>query len=110
MNYLYYTAIYLVLLNVVTTYRLLKTGDYEFIQKVIQFILLWTIPLIGVATVTFFLNQVPIILNKKMQKYKTILKVILFPWLIKIESNESKNIGNSDAGYQAESGLSSGGD
>ena len=110
MEYLYYIATYLVLLNVVTTYRLLKTEDYESIQKIVQFIFLWTIPLIGVSIVTFFLNQVPIVLNKKMQKYKVILKVLLFPWLIKIESNWNKDIGNSDAGYQADFGSSGGGD
>ena len=61
-------------------------------------------PLLGVLIVTFFLNQDPIILNKKMQKYKIILKILLFPWLIKIKSNGNKDIGNSNAGYQADLG------
>lgn len=110
MEYLYYIATYLVLLNIVTTYRVLKTGYYESTQKIVQLIFLWTIPLIGVSTVTFFLNQAPIVLNKKMQKYKIILKILLFPWLIKIESNGNKDIGNSNAGYQADFGSSGGGD
>ena len=110
MEYLYYAVTYLVLLNVVTTYRLLKSEDYETIQKVVQFILLWTIPLLGVTLVIFFLNQIPIVLNKKMRKYKTILKILLFPWFIKIKSNGNKDIGNSTSGYQADFGSSGGGD
>jgi hypothetical protein len=104
MEYLYYMAIYLALLNIVTTYRLLKTEDYESTQKIIQFIVLWTIPLIGVALVIFFLNQIPIVLNNKMKKYKIILKILLFPWFIKIKSSGNKDIGNSNAGYQADLG------
>ncbi|SFV53684.1 hypothetical protein MNB_SM-4-387 [hydrothermal vent metagenome] len=110
MEYIYYMSTYLILLNIVTTYRLLKAEDYEVTQKTIQFILLWTIPFLGVLIVTFFLNQEPIILSEKMQKYKIILKVLLFPWLIKIKSNENKDIGNSDAGYQSDFALTSGGD
>lgn len=110
MEYLYYMTTYLILLNIVTTYRLLKTEDYEVTQKIIQFILLWVIPFLGVLIVTFFLNQEPITLSKKMQKYKIILKVLLFPWLIKIKSNENRDIGNSDAGYQADFASTSGGD
>ncbi|WP_294966968.1 hypothetical protein [Sulfurimonas sp.] len=110
MKYIYFIATYLVLLNIVTTYRLLKIEDYKVTQKIIQFILLWTIPLIGVLIVSLFLNQEPIVLSKKMQKYKIILKILLFPWLIKIESNGGKDIGNSVAGYQADSSSTSGGD
>ena len=110
MEYLYYVVTYLVLLNVVTTYRLLKSEDYETIQKIVQFILLWTIPLLGVTLVIFFLNQIPIVLNEKMRKYKTILKILLFPWFIKIKSNGNKDIGNSSSGYQADFSSSGGGD
>ena len=110
MKYLYYIATYLVLLNIVTTYRLLKTEDYKAVQKTVQFILLWTIPLLGVLIVTFFLNQEPIVLNKRIQKFKIILKILLFPWFIKIKANGNKDINNSTAGYQADFGSSGGGD
>lgn len=110
MKYLYYIVIYLVLLNVVTTYRLLKSEDYEVGQKIVQFILLWAIPLLGVLIVTFFLNQEPIVLSERMQKFKIILKILLFPWFIKIKSNEDKDIGNTNSGYQADFSSSGGGD
>jgi|GEM_PF-4740075 TRAP-type C4-dicarboxylate transport system permease small subunit len=63
MEYLYYLAIYLVFINIVTTYRLVKTENYKVTQKIIQFILLWALPIIGVFIVVFFLNQEPIVLN-----------------------------------------------
>ena len=109
MNYIYYIAIYLILVNIVTTYRLFKIEDYEVTQKIIQFILLWTIPLLGLFLVTYFLNQEPMILSEKMQKYKVICKILLLPWFIKIKSDESRSIGNSDAGYQADYASTSGG-
>lgn len=110
MQYLYYIVTYLVILNIVTTYRLFKSEDYEINQKIIQFILLWTIPLLGVLVVTFFLNQEPIILSDKMKRYKIILQILLFLWLIKIKSHGNKNIGNSEAGYQADFASTGGGD
>jgi len=109
MKYLYYIVTYLVLLNIVTTYRLVKAEDYERSQKIIQFILLWTIPLLGVLVVTFFLNQEPIILSDKMKRYKIILQILLFPWLIKIKSHGKKDIGNTVAGYQADFASTGGG-
>ncbi len=110
MEYLSYVVTYLVLLNIVTTYRLLKTENYEVSQKIIQFVLLWAIPFFGVFIVTFFLNQDPIVLNKKIQKFRIILKILLFPWLIKIKSSASKEIGNSYSGYEVNGSPGSGGD
>ena len=110
MNYIYYIGTYLILVNIVTTYRVLRVEDYEVTQKIIQFILLWTIPFLGLFIVTYFLNQEPIILSEKMKKYKLILKILLFPWLTKIKSDDNKAIGNSDAGYQADYAPTSGGE
>ena len=59
---------------------------------------------------TFFLNQAPIVLNKKMHKINIILKILLLPWFIKVKSHGNKDIGNSDAGYQADFGSTGGGD
>jgi len=52
----------------------------------------------------------PIVLSERMQKFKIILKILLFPWFIKIKSNGNKDIGNSNSGYQADFGSSVGRD
>jgi uncharacterized protein YacL len=115
MEYINYVIAYLVLLNVVTTYRLLREDNYETIQKTIQFILLWILPLLGALLVTFFLNQSPIILNEKMSKIEIILKILFFPLFIKIgskrKSNSLNNINNQgyEAGIYESSGEGSGG-
>jgi hypothetical protein len=111
MEYINYVIAYLVLLNVVTTYRLLREDNYE----TIQFILLWILPLLGALLVTFFLNQSPIILNEKMSKIEIILKILFFPLFIKIGSKRKRNSLNdiNNQGYEAgiyeSSGEGSGG-
>ena len=104
MEYLYYIATYLVLLNIVTTYRLIKSEDYEVSQKLIQFILLWILPLLGTLVVTFFLNQEPIVLSEKMSKFRIILKILLFTWFIKVVFQRKNNSlhGVSNEGHGAE--------
>ena len=104
MEYLYYIVVYLVLLNIITTYRLIKSEDYEVSQKIIQCILLWILPLLGVLVVTFFLNQEPIVLSEKVSKFRIILKILLFPWFIKIVFQGKNNslYGVSNEGHGAE--------
>ena len=48
--------------------------------------------------VTYFLNQIPIVLNDKLSKYTLIIKIILYPLLIKVEGFESSSKINNN-GY-----------
>jgi len=113
MEYINYAIAYLVLLNIVTTYRLLKMGDYEISQKVIQFILLWILPFFGTLLVTYFLNQSPIILNEKLSKIEIVLKILFFPLLIKIipkgKNNSLGRINNREYGVVGEGSESASG-
>jgi len=90
LNYIYYAVMYLVLINTVTSYRLLKSHELELYQKIIQLILLWLIPIIGVLMVTFFINQHPTVLNKNLKMFKMILKILSIPLFIKIVFKEDK--------------------
>ncbi len=50
---------YVVLLNMVTSYRLLRDEVYSLLQKTVQMLFVWFVPLIGAVTVSYFLNQIP---------------------------------------------------
>ena len=43
--------------NIYTSYRMLKSDDYEKIQKIFQILMIWFIPFIGMLIVLFFLND-----------------------------------------------------
>ncbi len=43
--------------NIYTTYLLLKTDQYDKTQKIIQFFILWLIPIVGVFFVSHFLDK-----------------------------------------------------
>jgi len=58
MVYFIILFIYLVLLNGITSYRLINNDYYSAIQKTI-----WFLPVVGILSVALFLNQEPIKLN-----------------------------------------------
>ncbi|QOP41395.1 hypothetical protein [Sulfurimonas marina] len=95
-------VIYLFLFNIITTFRLFKTDMYDSFQKSVQILILWIIPLMGAAFIAHFLNDEPLVLSEKFQKYVLLIKFLLLPFMIKVSSNLDKEIGNSNDGYQAE--------
>lgn len=49
--------VYLVLLNLITSYRLFKDDYYNTVQKSIQFLIVWSLPLVGSLVVSYFLHE-----------------------------------------------------
>ena len=49
--------IYILLLNILTTYRIYKDELYEPWQKAVQFLLIWCVPLIGALLIASMLNR-----------------------------------------------------
>ena len=43
--------------DIYTSYRMLKSDDYENFQKVFQLFMIWCIPFIGIFIVLFFLSD-----------------------------------------------------
>ena len=89
MTYIWYIIIYILVVNLITSFRLIIAVEYNRLQKLFQFFIIWCIPLFGVVIVSYFLNQIPIILSEKLSKYTLIIKIILYPLLIKVKSFES---------------------
>jgi len=81
--------IYIVLLNCITTYRLVNSDCYDTVQKSIQFLIIWMIPLIGVLIIASFLNQIPLELNSFWKKYSKTAKYLSMPFFIAIKKNKS---------------------
>lgn len=108
MNNITYLVSYIILLNIVTSYRLYISTDYELFQKTIQIIIIWVIPFLGAILISFFLNQIPIVLTKKYKKFSLLLRILFFPFMIKIEkrkgnfyydgSNENYGSSHTDVG------------
>ena len=98
MPYLYLVIIYIVLFNIVTTYRLIKTDMYDTTQKIFQTIIIWLLPLVGAGGISSFLNDEPIILSEKMSQYILILKFLFLPFMIKFKTKLDDDIGNYNTG------------
>lgn len=94
--------IYLLLINAITTIRLVESDLFESTQKVFQTILIWFLPFFGAALIANFLNEEPLVLSKRASKYALILKFLLWPFMIKIKSNLDEYAGNSTEGYQVD--------
>ncbi len=62
-------GIYVFVLNVVTSYRLMKDEVYESWQKILQMCMIWCLPLIGAMFVSYFLNAFPVRADKWWQKH-----------------------------------------
>ncbi len=62
-------TIYILILNVVTTYRLIKDEIYNTWQKVLQICIVWLLPFIGAISVSYFLNIFPVKADKWWQKH-----------------------------------------
>ena len=90
MEYIILIVIYLIVLNIVTTSRLLKSDLYEKYQKVFQTIFVWLLPFLGPMIVSMFLNEYePIELNKK----SIIKSIIFYIFIVKIKKiDKKKNI------------------
>ena len=98
MSYIYLVIIYIILFNIVTTYRLIKTDMYGMTQKIFQAIIIWLFPLLGAAGISSFLNDEPIVLSEKTSKYILVLKFLFLPFMIKFKTKLDDDIGNYNTG------------
>lgn len=87
MIYIVLALIYLLILNVIATIRLLKSELNENPQKLFQTILIWLLPLLGAVVISMLLNQDESIDLKKKNIIKSIL---LFIFIIKINNDRQK--------------------
>ena len=99
-SYLIIAGAYLLLLNLITSYRVFRSEDYSFLQKFIQFMILWLLPFISLFVVTHFLNQTPVRLSQRLSKYKLLLSIPAFFILLKLERT-SMSSSNSNYGHGA---------
>ena len=75
--------VYLLILNIITTIRLIKSNELESFQKTIQILIVWLLPILGVFLVSHFLNDYPVIIKNNNLKY-FLFKLLSFPFLIKV--------------------------
>jgi len=75
--------VYIILLNIITSYRLFRDDYYTILQKSIQYVLIWLLPFLGSFTVAFFLSQE---INTD-KKYPWIAKVIAGFFMVKLTKN-----------------------
>jgi hypothetical protein len=54
---MYILIIYIVIVNLVTSYRLVIDEYYDNVQKTIQLLIIWLLPLLGAAIIAWFLNE-----------------------------------------------------
>ena len=81
MTYILILIVYILIVNLITSYRLISDDFYNKIQKIIQLIIIWILPLLGVTIIAWFLNQnnVELIgLWKKYPKISAILGKLVF--------------------------------
>jgi len=71
MIYLSIFFIYIVLLNIITSYRLFRDDYYTTWQKSIQYLLVWSFPIVGSSIVIYFLHE-EIDASKK------------YPWIVRV--------------------------
>ena len=62
-------AAYVFILNIITSYRLIKDEFYKTWQKVLQLCIVWFLPFIGAMFVAYFLNALPIKAERWWQKH-----------------------------------------
>ena len=80
MMYFSIFSIYIVLLNLVTSYRLFRDEYYNTLQKSMQYLFIWCLPIAGSFAVAFFLNQD----MQKKRKYPWIVRVVAGLFMVKL--------------------------
>ena len=88
-------GIYLILLNVIISYRVLHDEFYTPIQKTVQALFIWLLPLIGAITVSYFLVPKPA--DKWWQRHW--LSAGLLSWFFQIrfaQEKSNRHSGNVD--------------
>ncbi|CAA6822052.1 MAG: Unknown protein [uncultured Sulfurovum sp.] len=103
MNYIYIFITYVLLVSLVTTYRLMHDDFYNIKQKIIQLFIIWLLPLVGSAIVAWFLNEnssEPEGIWKKYPKISNLLGKIFF---IEVKKNHfKKNVYSTHDSAQSE--------
>ena len=85
-------VLYVILLNLIASYRVLHDEFYTPIQKTVQTLFIWLLPLIGAITVSYFLAPKPA--DKWWQRHW--LSAGLLSWLLQIRYAQKKSNRHSD--------------
>ena len=81
MNILLVVAIvYIALLNLITSYRLFRDDYYNTLQKSTQYLLVWSLPIVGSFIVIHFLHE-EIDVSKK---YPWIVRIVAWIFILKL--------------------------
>jgi hypothetical protein len=94
-------GLYLLIMNIVTTKRLLLSNMYEGMQKFFQVMIIWLIPFIGAILIANFLNDEPIKIPKSMPRIKArVLELIYLAFVIQynISSGENESFDSASIG------------
>ena len=97
-------GVYLLLLNIVTSYRVFKSDSYSLLQKIFQFFLIWLLPLIGSIIVASFLNSLSNTSISIAKKHPMISSLLAFLFFIEFKQisgfPSNSNLGGPDAGSE----------
>ena len=89
-------GVYLLLLNIVTSYRVFTSQGYSRFQKTFQLLFVWLLPLIGSIVIASLLNSLPDTSSAIAKKHSMISSLLAFLFFI-----ESKKI----SGYPSNANL-----
>jgi len=94
--YIYILATYVVVLNTITAYRLFKDEDYNITQKLMQFLVIWIVPIFGSFLVAHFINQKV----ESDKKYFFLIRAVagLFAIRLTKEIEKEPTVSNGDCG------------
>jgi len=99
-TFLYIFFGYLSLLLLITTFRLFKYDGYDKTQKLIQLLIIWLIPILGVVAVAHFLDDEIEIKEAKTYVPIRLLSLLYLAFMVS-SSIDTTSSGNDDYTYSA---------
>ena len=100
MQYLYIFIVYLAIVNLFISYRLIKDEYYNPIQKSIQLLIVWLVPLLGAMIVSHFNTEEKRELKGIYKKLSWLSRLVAALLFIKLYSKrETLTIENNHADY-----------
>ena len=91
MHYLTILIIYLVVLNLFTSYRLLNDDYYDRMQKSIQMFIVWILPFFGAILIAHFNTKEKIKLAGIYKRLSLVSRFVAMIFFIKLYSKKESN-------------------
>jgi len=88
-------------INIVASYHLLRAQYYDNMQKSVQLLIIWLLPVVGSVLVMFFIIEQPTAPSKGIEPPSRILQIIMLSFMLD-SFNTSENASNgttSDGGF-----------